>query len=77
MTEDQINAAAEYNRLNRVTLPTVPGVTLSTDRDETAPRQPTIRRPMGPVHGAALQAQSRHRIDMVRAAIREFMDGEE
>ena len=64
---------AENNRLNRITLPTVPGVTLDGDRSDTAPRQPTIRRPMGPVKGAALKAQARHRIDMVRRAIREIM----
>ena len=73
----RITCTADFNRLNRITLPTIPGVTLDGDRDETAPRQPMIRRPMGPVKGAALQAQARHRIDMVRRAIREIMEGEE
>ena len=61
----------------RITLPSIPGVTLDGDRSDTAPRQPMIRRPSGPVHGAALQAQARQRIDMVRRAIREVMEGEE
>lgn len=72
-----ITTPAEYNRVNRITLPAVPGITLDTTHAETAPRQPMIRRPMGPVKGVALQAQARHRIEMVRAAILAVMEGEE
>ena len=60
----------------RITLPPVP-IPLDSTRTETAPRQPMIRRPMGPVKGAALKAMGRERVDMVRRAIREVMEGEE
>ena len=73
----RITYTADFNRQNSVTLPSIPGVTLSTDRSETAPSQPMICRPMGPVKGAALKAQARQRIEMVRRAIREVMEGEE
>ena len=69
---------AENNRLNRVTLPTVPGVTLDGDRSDTAPRQPMIRRPMGPVKGAALKAMGREKVEAFKRALREVIEeGEE
>lgn len=68
---------AENNRLNRVTLPTVPGVTVTTDRSDTAPRQPIIRRPMGPVKGAALRAMHKRDMDAVVQMFREVMEGGE
>lgn len=62
---------AEYNRLNRVTLPTVPGVSLDHDHSDTAPRQPMIRRPMGPVKGAALKAMGREKVEAFKRALQE------
>ena len=72
-----ITTPAEYNRVNRITLPAVPGVTLDTTHADTAPRQPMICRPMGPVKGAALKAMGRERVEAFKRALREVMEGEE
>ena len=61
----------------RITLPPVP-IPLDTTRTETAPRQPMIRRPMGPVKGAALKAMGRERVEAFKRALREVIEeGEE
>ena len=61
----------------RITLPPVP-IPLDTTRTDTAPRQPMIRRPMGPVKGAALKAMGRERVEAFKRALREVIEeGEE
>ena len=62
----------------RITLPTIPGIELDSTRSDTAPRQPMIRRPMGPVKGAALKAMGRERVEAFKRALREAIEeGEE
>ena len=62
----------------RITLPTIPGIVLDTTRTDTAPRQPMIRRPMGPVKGAALKAMGREKVEAFKRALREVIEeGEE
>ena len=61
----------------RITLPPVP-IPLDSTRTETAPRLPMIRRPMGPVKGAALKAMGRERVEAFKRALREVIEeGEE
>ena len=65
------------SREARVTLPPVP-VPLDTTRSDTAPRLPMIRRPMGPVKGAALKAMGREKVEAFKRALREVIEeGEE
>lgn len=62
----------------RITLPTIPGIELDSTRSDTAPRLPMIRRPMGPVKGAALKAMGRERVEAFKRALREVIEeGEE
>lgn len=62
----------------RVTLPNIPGITLDSTRTDTAPRLPMIRRPMGPVKGAALKAMGREKVEAFKRALREVIEeGEE
>ena len=62
----------------RITLPTIPGIELDSTRTETAPRLPIIRRPMGPVKGAALKAMGREKVEAFKRALREVIEeGEE
>ena len=62
----------------RITLPTIPGIELDSTRSETAPRLPMIRRPMGPVKGAALKAMGREKVEAFKRALREVIEeGEE
>ena len=61
----------------RITLPPVP-IPLDSTRTDTAPRLPMIRRPMGPVKGAALKAMGRERVEAFKRALREVIEeGEE
>jgi hypothetical protein len=61
----------------RVTLPPIP-VPLDTTHADTAPRQPMIRRPMGPVKGAALKAMGREKVEAFKRALLEVIEeGEE
>jgi len=57
----------------RVTLPPVPGIAITAGRDETAPRQPTIRRHVRRcgVYGAAAREVIKRRIEWIREAVRE------
>ncbi len=74
----RVTYAADSHRANVVTLPTIPGIDLDSTRTETAPRQPMIRRPMGPVKGAALKAMGRERVEAFKRALREVIEeGEE
>ncbi len=62
----------------QITLPTIPGIDLDTTRTDTAPRQPMIRRPMGPVKGAALKAMGREKVEAFKRALLEVIEeGEE
>ena len=62
----------------RITLPTIPGIELDSTRTDTAPRLPMIRRPMGPVKGAALKAMGREKVEAFKRALREVIEeGEE
>lgn len=62
----------------RITLPTIPGIELDSTRSDTAPRLPMIRRPMGPVKGAALKAMGREKVEAFKRALREVIEeGEE
>ena len=54
----------------RITLPPVP-IPLDSTRSDTAPRLPMIRRPMGPVKGAALKAMGRERVEAFKRALQE------
>lgn len=54
----------------RITLPPVP-IPLDSTRSDTAPRQPMIRRPMGPVKGAALKAMGREKVEAFKRALQE------
>lgn len=54
----------------RITLPPVP-IPLDSTRTETAPRLPMIRRPMGPVKGAALKAMGREKVEAFKRALQE------
>ena len=73
----RVTYAADSSRANVVTLPPVP-IPLDTTRTDTAPRQPMIRRPMGPVKGAALKALGRERVEAFKRALREVIEeGEE
>jgi hypothetical protein len=54
----------------RITLPPVP-IPLDTTRSDTAPRLPMIRRPMGPVKGAALKAMGREKVEAFKRALQE------
>ena len=58
----------------RITLPTIPGIELDSTRSDTAPRLPMIRRPMGPVKGAALKAMGRERVEAFKRALREVIE---
>ena len=61
----------------RITLPPVP-IPLDSTRSDTAPRLPMIRRPMGPVKGAALKAMGREKVEAFKRALREVIEeGEE
>ena len=66
----RVTYAADSCRANVVTLPPVP-IPLDTTRTDTAPRQPMIRRPMGPVKGAALKAMGRERVEAFKRALQE------
>ena len=66
----RVTYAADSHRANVVTLPPVP-IPLDTTRTDTAPRQPMIRRPMGPVKGAALKAMGRERVEAFKRALQE------
>ena len=55
----------------QITLPTIPGIELDSTRSDTAPRQPMIRRPMGPVKGAALKAMGREKVEAFKRALQE------
>ena len=73
----RVTYAADSQRANVVTLPPVP-IPLDTTRSDTAPRQPMIRRPMGPVKGAALKAMGREKVEAFKRALREVIEeGEE
>lgn len=61
----------------RVTLPLVPGVEITCDRDETKPRQPIIRAEKQAPRGAALIAATKRRVEMFRQALHEIANGEE
>ena len=62
----------------QITLPTIPGIELDSTRSDTAPRLPMIRRPMGPVKGAALKAMGREKVEAFKRALREAIEeGEE
>lgn len=56
-----------------ITLPAIPGVTVTGDRDETAPRTMTVRSTIG---GIALSAMARRRVEMFRQALREARNAE-
>lgn len=74
----RVTYAADSHRANVVTLPTIPGIPLDTTRTDTAPRQPMIRRPMGPVKGAALKAMGREKVEAFKRALMEVIEeGEE
>ena len=74
----RVTYSADSSRSNVVTLPTIPGVELDSTRTDTAPRQPMIRRPMGPVKGAALKAMGREKVEVFKRALREVIEeGEE
>ena len=49
----------------------LPKRTLLRTRTDTAPRQPMIRRPMGPVKGAALKAMGREKVEAFKRALQE------
>ena len=66
----RVTYAADSSRANVVTLPPVP-IPLDTTRSDTAPRQPMIRRPMGPVKGAALKAMGREKVEAFKRALQE------
>lgn len=66
----RVTYAADSHRANVVTLPPVP-IPLDSTRSDTAPRQPMIRRPMGPVKGAALKAMGRERVEAFKRALQE------
>lgn len=66
----RVTYAADSQRANVVTLPPVP-IPLDSTRTETAPRLPMIRRPMGPVKGAALKAMGREKVEAFKRALQE------
>ena len=73
----RVTYAADSSRANVVTLPPVP-IPLDSTRSDTAPRLPMIRRPMGPVKGAALKAMGREKVEAFKRALREVIEeGEE
>lgn len=73
----RVTYAADSCRANVVTLPPVP-IPLDSTRSDTAPRLPMIRRPMGPVKGAALKAMGREKVEAFKRALREVIEeGEE
>ncbi|MEH7827652.1 hypothetical protein [Gemmobacter denitrificans] len=59
-----------------ISLPPVPGIEITADRSETAPRQPIICRPKPKrrLAGAVLQAEMARRAEWVRQALRETED---
>jgi hypothetical protein len=71
--------AGHADAILMVSLPAVPGVTVTNDRAETDPKQPVIRhkRPTVRHHGVALMAAAQRRVEMFRQACREVMEGEE
>jgi hypothetical protein len=74
----RVTYAADSQRANVITLPTIPGIELDSTRSDTAPRLPMIRRPMGPVKGAALKAMGREKVEAFKRALREVIEeGEE
>ena len=54
-----------------VTLPTIPGLTITADRSETDPTLPVIRTDRPRPHGIALQAAALQRAKWVREALQE------
>jgi len=60
-----------------VTLPTIPGLTITTARDETQPRQPAIRRKRRNPTGVALEAAAAARkLEWLRYALHDLAEGE-
>lgn len=61
-----------------ITLPAIPGVTVTGDRDETAPRTMTVRSTIErqAPRGIALSAMARRRVEMFRQALREARNAE-
>ena len=59
-----------------ISLPTVPGVTITADRSETEPTLPVIRsnKPKQRPHGIALQAAALRRAQWVREALQEVRE---
>lgn len=67
---------ADHRQDSRITLPPVPGIIPATDRPETAPRSPTIRRSpaRGGIHGAALREVIKRRVEWIRQAMQEAQE---
>lgn len=69
------NSAPLNVEYDAISLPAIPGVTITSDRSETKPHQPTIRTgiPRRAAVGAAARQQALARVAMFKAALIEAM----
>lgn len=61
--------ARRAEAMHRITLPAVPGVIITSDRADTAPRQPIIKHKCAKPQGVARAALDARRVDALTHAI--------